>query len=48
MNIADLKDACFLEIHNNTLDELSALTDSLETDSTDKISEILLNIVIVI
>ena len=47
MNIADLKDACFLEIHNNTLDELSALTDSLETDSTDKISEILLNIVII-
>ena len=48
MNIADLKDGCFLEIHNNTLDKLSALTASLDTIvSTDKISEILLNIVII-
>ena len=48
MNIADLKDGCFLQIHNNTLDKLSALTASLDTIvSTDKISEILLNIVII-
>jgi hypothetical protein len=46
MNIDHLKNSCFLKIHKTTLDDISKLTDSLDSISKDKISEILLNIVI--